>query len=176
VELFRIQLAQLVMGDPRDPGTTLGPLATQQGREDVEELVQDAVGKGAQLLLGGQRPEGPGWFYPATLVAGVTKDMRMYAEEVFGPVAQVHRVDSLEEAIALSNDTEFGLGSNIWTADESESERFAEEVQAGMVFVNGMTTSYADLPFGGIKASGYGRELSDLGIKEFCNAKTVWVG
>jgi succinate-semialdehyde dehydrogenase/glutarate-semialdehyde dehydrogenase len=176
VELFSKQLDALVMGEPHDPATTLGPLATEQGRADVEELVQDAVGKGAQLLLGGTRPDRPGWFYPATLLAGVTKDMRMYAEEVFGPVAQVHRVDSLDEAIALANDTEFGLGSNIWTRDDDEAERFARDVQAGMVFVNGMTTSYVELPFGGVKTSGYGRELSDLGIKAFCNAKTVWVG
>ena len=176
VELFREQLSQLKLGDPHDRATSLGPLATEQGREDVEELVQDAVDKGAQLLLGGQRPDRPGWFYPATLLAGVTDRMRMYREEVFGPVAQVHRVGSFDEALELANDTEFGLGSNIWTRDEAEAERFVDEVRAGMVFVNGMTTSFSQLPFGGIKASGFGRELSDLGIKEFCNAKTVWVG
>jgi succinate-semialdehyde dehydrogenase/glutarate-semialdehyde dehydrogenase len=176
VELFRAELGKLVLGDPHDSATTLGPLATEQGRADVEALVEDAVGKGADVLLGGQRPERPGWYYPATLIAGITRDMRMWREEVFGPVAQVHRVGSLEEAIALANDTEFGLGSNIWTSDVEEAERFATQVQAGMVFVNGMTTSYVDLPFGGVKASGYGRELADLGIKEFCNAKSVWVG
>ncbi|MCW2543260.1 MAG: Aldehyde Dehydrogenase [Frankiales bacterium] len=175
VRLFAAELSALVLGDPHDPATTLGPLATEQGRRDVEELVADAVGKGAQVVVGGQRPDGPGWFYPATLVAEVTPQMRMYREEVFGPVAQVHRVASLDEAIAVANDSEFGLGSNIWTGDEAEADRFVSEVEAGMVFVNGMTTSYAELPFGGIKSSGFGRELSDLGIKEFCNAKSVWI-
>jgi succinate-semialdehyde dehydrogenase/glutarate-semialdehyde dehydrogenase len=173
--LFADDLAAQVLGDPRDAETTIGPLATEQGRRDVEELVQDAVDKGARVLVGGERPDGPGWFYPATLVEGVTKDMRMYGEEVFGPVAQLHRAASFDEALEIANDSEFGLGSNIWTADAAEAERFVNEVQAGMVFVNGMTTSYPELPFGGIKCSGYGRELSDLGIKEFCNAKTVWV-
>jgi succinate-semialdehyde dehydrogenase/glutarate-semialdehyde dehydrogenase len=102
--------------------------------------------------------------------------MRMYREEVFGPVAQLHRVASLDEALAIANDSEFGLGSNIWTQQPDEAEQFVEQVEAGMVFVNGMTTSYPELPFGGVKTSGYGRELADLGIREFCNAKTVWVG
>jgi succinate-semialdehyde dehydrogenase/glutarate-semialdehyde dehydrogenase len=175
VQLFADELSALVLGDPHDPETTLGPLATEQGRLDVEELVADAVAKGAELLVGGQRPDGPGWFYPATLIAQVTPAMRMYREEVFGPVAQVHRVASLDEALAIANDSEFGLGSNIWTREPDEAARFVREVEAGMVFVNGMTTSYAELPFGGIKTSGFGRELSDLGIKEFCNAKAVWI-
>ena len=174
--LFLGRLAAQVMGDPKATGTTLGPLATEQGRTDVHELVEDAVAKGATLLLGGELPGGDGWFYPATLIESVTEDMRLWGEEAFGPVAVLHKVTSLEEAVELANATEFGLGSNIWTQDEQEAERFIEEVEAGMVFVNGMTTSYPELPFGGIKTSGYGRELSDLGIKEFCNAKTVWVG
>lgn len=102
--------------------------------------------------------------------------MRMYTEEVFGPVAQLHRVADLDEALALANDSAFGLGSNAWTNDPAEQERCARELQAGMVFLNGMTTSYPELPFGGIKTSGYGRELGQLGIRAFCNAKTVWVG
>ncbi|MGB8649120.1 MAG: NADP-dependent succinic semialdehyde dehydrogenase [Mycobacteriales bacterium] len=173
--LFAQRLAAQVLGDPRDDATDIGPLATEQGRADVEELVQDAVDKGARVLVGGRRPDGPGWFYPATLVEGVTPEMRMYHEEVFGPVAQLHRVGSLEEALRIANDSDFGLGSNVWTTDAGEQERFVTEVQAGMVFVNGMTTSYPELPFGGIKTSGTGRELADLGIREFCNAKTVWV-
>ncbi len=174
--LFQEQLAAQVLGDPRAAETTLGPLATEQGRTDVHELVQDAVDRGADLLLGGVVPDGPGWFYPATLLAGITREMRVFDEEVFGPVALLHRVADLDEAIALANATEFGLGSNVWTEDEAEQERFVTEVEAGMVFVNGMTASYPELPFGGVKTSGYGRELSDLGIKAFCNAKAVWVG
>jgi succinate-semialdehyde dehydrogenase/glutarate-semialdehyde dehydrogenase len=173
--MFAERLSALRMGDPREDATDLGPLATERGRQDVDELVQDAVGKGATVQVGGVVPDGPGWFYPATLVEGVTREMRMYTEEVFGPVAQLHRVRSLDEALEIANDSEFGLGSTIWTGDAAEAERFVDEVEAGMVFVNGMTTSYPELPFGGVKTSGTGRELSDLGIKEFCNAKSVWV-
>ena len=175
-ELFADALRALVVGDPTEEGTDVGPLATEQGRKDVEELVADAVGKGARVVVGGTRPDGPGWYYPPTLLAGITTDMRMYAEEVFGPVAQLHRVADLDAAIELANDTEFGLGSNAWSRDAEELERFALELQAGMVFLNGMTASYPELPFGGIGTSGYGRELADLGIREFCSAKTVWVG
>ena len=175
-ELFAGALRDLVVGDPTVDGTDVGPLATEQGRRDVEELVDDAVDKGATVVLGGKAPGGPGWFYPPTLLTGVTKQMRAYYEEVFGPVAVLHRVPDLDAALALANDTEFGLGSNAWTNDPDEQERFAAELEAGMVFINGMTASYPELPFGGIGSSGYGRELADLGMKEFCNAKTVWVG
>ena len=174
--LFAADLAALVMGDPKDEATDLGPLATEQGREDVEELVADAVAKGAEVLVGGTRPDGPGWYYPATLLAGVTKDMRMYYEEVFGPVAQLHRVADIDEALEIANDSEFGLGSNAWTSDPAEQERFIRDLEAGQVFINGMTTSYNELPFGGIKTSGYGRELSGHGMHEFCNLKAVWIG
>ena len=151
-------------------------LATEQGRDDVEELVQDAVGKGARVVVGGQRPDRPGWYYPPTLLTGVTPEMRMFREEVFGPVAQLHVVPHLDAAIALANDTDFGLGANVWTGDRDEADRFTDEVQAGMVAVNGMVASFPDLPFGGVKDSGYGRELSAHGIREFCNVKSVWVG
>jgi succinate-semialdehyde dehydrogenase/glutarate-semialdehyde dehydrogenase len=173
---FAEALGSLTMGDPMADDTDLGPLATEQGRADVEELVADAVDKGATVVVGGQRPDGPGWFYPATLVTGITKDMRLYAEEAFGPVASLYRVDSIDEAIELANDTEFGLGSNAWTSDAAEQERFVRDLEAGQVFLNGMTASYPALPFGGVKASGYGRELSAHGIREFCNVKAVWVG
>jgi succinate-semialdehyde dehydrogenase/glutarate-semialdehyde dehydrogenase len=143
---------------------------------DVEELVGDAVSKGAQVLCGGHRPDRPGWFYPPTVITGVTPDMRMYREEVFGPVAQLYAVPDIDAAIRLANDTAFGLASNAWTSDPAEQDRFIDELAAGQVFINGMATSYPDLPFGGVKNSGYGRELSDLGIREFCNAKTVWIG
>ncbi len=175
-DLFVQQLSAQVMGDPKDPVTTLGPLATEQGRTDVHELVQDAMAKGATVLLGGTVPDGPGWFYPATLLADLTAQMRVWSEEVFGPVATLFRVQDLDEALQVANATAFGLGSNVWTTDPDEQERFVDEVQAGMVFVNGMTASYPELPFGGVKTSGYGRELADLGMKAFCNAKTVWVG
>jgi succinate-semialdehyde dehydrogenase/glutarate-semialdehyde dehydrogenase len=128
------------------------------------------------VLCGGRRPDGPGWYYPPTVLAGVTSDMRMFHDEVFGPVAPVYRVPDVAAAIELANGTAFGLGSNVWTNDAAEQERFVDELDAGAVFVNGMTTSYPELPFGGVKTSGYGRELSAQGIRAFCNVKTVWVG
>jgi succinate-semialdehyde dehydrogenase / glutarate-semialdehyde dehydrogenase len=175
-QLFADALRALVVGDPFHGDTDVGPLATEQGRADVEELVQDAVEKGARVVVGGQSQDGPGFYYPPTLLTGVTRDMRMFAEEVFGPVAQLHVVADIEEAIALANETEFGLGSNVWTRDEAEQARFVEEVAAGMVAVNGMVASFPELPFGGVKSSGFGRELSAHGIREFCNLKGVWVG
>jgi succinate-semialdehyde dehydrogenase/glutarate-semialdehyde dehydrogenase len=174
--LFSEKLAALPVGDPMADETKVGPLATESGREDVEELVQDAVDQGARVVTGGQRPDGPGWFYPPTLIADITPKMRMFREEVFGPVASLFRVPDLDAGIELANDTEFGLGANIWTDDPAEQDRFIREVDSGMVFVNGMTTSYPELPFGGVKGSGYGRELTELGMREFMNIKSVWVG
>jgi succinate-semialdehyde dehydrogenase/glutarate-semialdehyde dehydrogenase len=173
---FTAAMAALTVGDPRDPATDIGPLATEQGREDVEELVADALAKGARLRCGGQRLPGPGWYYPATVLSGITPAMRGWSEEVFGPVALVIRAADLDEAIRVANDTPFGLGSNVWTSSSTEAARCVDEIEAGAVFVNGMTTSYPELPFGGVKESGYGRELSAHGIREFCNLKTVWVG
>jgi succinate-semialdehyde dehydrogenase/glutarate-semialdehyde dehydrogenase len=174
--LFAAKLEALTVGDPTDEQTKVGPLATESGREDVEELVQDAVERGARVVTGGTRPDKPGWWYPPTLVADLTPEMRMWREEVFGPVAGLFRVPDLEAAIEMANDSEFGLGSNIWTDDPAEQEQFIRDVEAGMVFVNGMTTSYPELPFGGVKTSGYGRELTELGMREFMNIKSVWVG
>ncbi len=174
-DAFVRRMAALVMGDPMDEATDLGPLATESGRTDVEELVDDARAKGAAVLCGGTRPDGPGWYYPATVVAELKTDMRMYAEEVFGPVAGLFRVASFDEGIEVANATTFGLGSNAWTTDPAEQARFVEDLDAGAVFINGMTTSYPELPFGGTKRSGYGRELSAHGIREFCNLKSVWV-
>jgi succinate-semialdehyde dehydrogenase/glutarate-semialdehyde dehydrogenase len=134
------------------------------------------VRKGAKVLCGGQRPDRPGWWYPPTVVTDLTPEMRMWHEEVFGPVAGLYRAASYEQAIELANDSPFGLGSNAWTEDDAEQERFADDLDAGMAFINGMTTSYPQLPFGGVKDSGYGRELSVQGIREFCNIKTVWIG
>ncbi|HEX3593021.1 MAG TPA: NADP-dependent succinic semialdehyde dehydrogenase [Pseudonocardiaceae bacterium] len=175
-ELFVGRMSALVVGDPMDESTNVGPLATEQGRTDVEELVTEAIEQGATVLCGGTRPDGPGWFYPPTVVTGIQPSMRIYAEEVFGPVASLYVVPDIDAAIALANDTRFGLSSNAWTNDEAEQARFIDGLAAGGVFLNGMTVSYPELPFGGVKASGYGRELSALGIREFCNAKTVWVG
>jgi len=172
---FVERMQALRLGDPMDETTDLGPLATEQGRTDVEELVDDAVAQGATVLLGGQRPDGPGWFYPATVITGITPGMRMFSEEVFGPVAQVYRVPDADAALELANATVFGLGSNVWTNDPAEQERFTRDMVAGAVFVNGMTTSFPDLPFGGVKTSGYGRELSAHGIREFCNIKAIWI-
>ena len=169
-------MAALRVGDPMDEATDVGPLASQQVQGRRRPLVADAVAKGATVLCGGQVPEGPGWYYPPTVVTGVTADMDLFHEEAFGPVAQVHRVGSIDEAIDLANATEFGLGSNAWTNDADEQDRFVRDLDAGSVFVNGMATSYPALPFGGVKASGYGRELSAHGIREFCNIKAVWIG
>jgi len=174
--LFAEKLSALKVGDPMADDTTVGPLATEQGREDVENYVQDAVDKGATVVVGGQRPDGPGWYYPPTLLTGITSEMDMYSGEVFGPVAALFTVQSLDEAIEISNSHPYALGANLWSEDEGERSQFIRDVQAGMAFINGMVTSYPELPFGGIKQSGYGRELTDVGMHEFMNAKTVWVG
>ncbi|MGW0433271.1 NADP-dependent succinic semialdehyde dehydrogenase [Micromonospora sp. NPDC003197] len=175
-EAFVARMSGLRVGDPMAADTDVGPLATEQGRADVEELVADAVAQGARVLCGGQRPDEAGWWYPPTVVTELTPQMRMWSEEVFGPVAGLYRVSSYEEAIEVANGTSFGLGSNAWTQDPEEQERFATDLDAGSVFINGMTTSFPELPFGGVKNSGHGRELSAWGIREFCNIKTVWVG
>ena len=172
---FTKEMSALVVGDPMEEGTDVGPLATESGREDVETLVKDAVDKGATVVLGGERPEGDGWWYLPTILADLTEDMDLYADEVFGPVASVYRVADVDEAISLANGTRFGLGSNAWTNDPEEQERFIRDLEAGQTFVNGMVASFPALPFGGIKASGHGRELADHGIREFCNIKTVWI-
>ena len=174
--LFTGQMSAKTVGDPMAEGTDVGPLASEQQREDVEHLVADAVANGAQVLCGGAAPEGPGFYYPPTVLAGITPDMRVHTEEVFGPVATLYRVPDLDAAISLANSTEFGLGANAWTNDDAERERFIRDLAAGMVFLNGSVTSYPELPFGGVKKSGHGRELSFHGIREFCNAKAVWVG
>lgn len=176
VDLFTTEMAALTVGDPMQDGTDVGPLATEQGRADVEELVKDAVDKGATVLVGGERPDRDGWWFPPTLLADVTEDMDMYLEEVFGPVAQVHRANDLADAVRIANVTRFGLGSNAWTNDPEEQEVFIRDLQAGQTFINGMVASFPALPFGGVKASGHGRELAAHGLREFTNIKTVWVG
>jgi succinate-semialdehyde dehydrogenase/glutarate-semialdehyde dehydrogenase len=171
---FTAAMSALRVGDPLDEQTQVGPIATASGRDELSELVDDARAKGADILTGGEAPDGPGWFYPPTVIAGVTPEMRVHLEETFGPVATVYRVRDADEAITLANVTDFGLSSSVWTTDSVERERFEREIEAGAVFVNGMTISYPELPFGGIKNSGYGRELAAAGIREFCNLKTVW--
>lgn len=175
VRKFSDAIASLTVGNPLDESTDVGPVATESGREELDELVQDAVQKGAVATVGGGRIDGPGWYYAPTVLTGITPEMRLYAEEAFGPVAAVYRVDSAEQALRIANDTTFGLSSAVWSNDREEQDRFIAGIDAGAVFVNGMSISYPEMPFGGTKDSGIGRELSVEGILEFCNAKSVWV-
>ncbi|WP_328898801.1 NADP-dependent succinic semialdehyde dehydrogenase [Streptomyces sp. NBC_00441] len=181
-ERFTVGMRQLTVGDPLEESTDVGPIATEQGRADLAELVDDAVSRGAEALCGGGRPEGlgggleNGWFYAPTVLAGITPEMRIHREETFGPVATLYRVDSLDQAVEVANDTSFGLSSNVWTRDADEADACVRDLQAGGVFFNGMTASHPALPFGGVKRSGFGRELAGHGIREFCNATTVWYG
>jgi succinate-semialdehyde dehydrogenase/glutarate-semialdehyde dehydrogenase len=168
-------MSELVVGDPLDEATQVGPLATAQGRDEVNEQIADAIAKGATVVCGGAPMSGPGWFVQPTALADLKPDMRVFSEEVFGPVTSFFRVGDIDEAIAVANDTTFGLSSSVWTEDPVEQRRFADDLEAGLVFVNSMSYSYFDLPFGGVKRSGYGRELSYAGIREFTNTKTVFV-
>jgi succinate-semialdehyde dehydrogenase/glutarate-semialdehyde dehydrogenase len=176
VDRFVDKMTALKVGDPTDPDTDVGPLATESGRADLEQLVDEAAAAGAVIRCGGKRVDGPGWFYPPTVLTDITADMSIFWAEVFGPVAAVYRAANLDEAIEIANATTFGLSSNAWTHDKAEQQRFVDDIDAGQVFINGTTVSYPELPFGGIKRSGYGRELSGHGIRAFCNAKTIWVG
>ena len=175
-ERFTAGMKALKVGDPTDEETEVGPLSSERGRADLEELVDDAVRGGASVLCGGERPDGPGWYYPPTVLTGITREMRIHREEAFGPVATLYRAGDLDEAVLIANDSPFGLSSNVWTRDESEVDRFVRDLEAGGVYVNGMTASHPAFPFGGVKRSGYGRELSGHGIREFCNITTVWHG
>ncbi|MFI9612651.1 NADP-dependent succinic semialdehyde dehydrogenase [Streptomyces sp. NPDC052023] len=175
-ERFTEGMKALKVGDPMAEETEVGPLASEQGRADLEELVDDARRSGATVLCGGERPEGDGWYYPPTILAGITREMRIHREEAFGPVATLYRAGDLDEAVLIANDSPFGLSSNVWTREESDVDRFVRDLEAGGVYVNGMTASHPAFPFGGVKRSGYGRELSGHGIREFCNITTVWHG
>ncbi|KAA0109039.1 NAD-dependent succinate-semialdehyde dehydrogenase [Mycolicibacterium sp. P9-22] len=160
-------------GDPLDASTKLGPMASVSGRAEVAEQVDDAVAKGATLHLGGGVPDGAGSFYPATVLTGVTPDMRAYSEELFGPVAVLYKVGSVDEAVRLANDSRFGLGSAVFTKDAALANDIADQLEVGMVGLNSLIRSKPDLPFGGVKASGIGRELGRLGLDEFANKKLL---
>jgi succinate-semialdehyde dehydrogenase/glutarate-semialdehyde dehydrogenase len=172
---FVESMARLVVGDPMLETTQVGPLATPVILHDLEEQVRRSVAAGARTLTGGHRLDRPGNYYVPTVLVDVPEDSPAYREELFGPVAVVMRAKGIDAAIQLANDTAFGLGASAWTLDAAEQQRFIEEIDAGMVFINGMVASDARLPFGGTKASGYGRELSAWGIREFVNVKTVVV-
>jgi succinate-semialdehyde dehydrogenase/glutarate-semialdehyde dehydrogenase len=169
-------MAALRVGDPMDETTQVGPLATPEILEGLDQQVRRSVELGASVLTGGRRLDRPGNYYSPTVLADVPKDAPAYGEELFGPVAALFRVNGIEEAVRLANDTEFGLGASAWTNEEAEQRRFIDEIEAGMVFINGMAVSDPRLPFGGAKRSGYGRELGAYGIREFVNVKTVRVG
>jgi succinate-semialdehyde dehydrogenase / glutarate-semialdehyde dehydrogenase len=163
------------MGDPLAPDTQVGPQARVDLRDDLHRQVVESIKRGARLALGGEVPPGPGAFYPPTLLSAVDRGMPAFDEETFGPVAAVIRAKDEADAIRLANDSEFGLGAALWTQDRARAERLAARIEAGAVFVNGLVKSDARLPFGGIKRSGYGRELSEYGIHEFVNIKSVWI-
>ena len=171
---FVVEMRALKVGDPMAADTDVGPLATSAIREELHAQVARAVASGARLLLGGHMIGGPGFYYEPTVLAGVPRQSDVFREELFGPVAMLFRAKDANEAIALANDSPFGLGSSVWTRDEAEQQQFTDEIEAGAVFVNGMVASDPRLPFGGVKQSGYGRELGVSGIREFVNVKTVW--
>ncbi len=172
---FVARMRALKVGDPMDPATDIGPLATEQILRGVHDQVQKTIAAGAKLLTGGNRIHGPGFFYEPTVLVDVPKESPAYREEVFGPVAAIFRVRDVHNAIELANDTTFGLGSSAWTNDREEQKLFASELDTGMVFINAMVASDPRLPFGGVKRSGFGRELGAAGIREFTNAKTIWI-
>jgi succinate-semialdehyde dehydrogenase/glutarate-semialdehyde dehydrogenase len=165
----------LVIGDPMDEATELGPLATPQILEALDEQVRESVEAGARLLTGGHRIDRAGNYYAPTVLAGIPDNAPAAHEELFGPVASLFRFRTIEEAIRLANATSFGLGASVWTESTAEHKRFIDEIEAGLVFVNGIVASDPRLPFGGVKHSGYGRELGTCGIREFVNIKTVWI-
>jgi len=175
VEKFQAAIQQLRVGDPLDRDTTLAPMARQDLRDDLQQQVSASIDKGAQLLAGGEALPGSGWYYAATLLDRVAPGMPAYDEETFGPLAAVIRAGDDQQALDIANDSRYGLGGCVWTENLQRGEMFARQMACGCAFVNGMVKSDPRLPFGGIKNSGYGRELSLLGIHEFVNAKTLWI-
>jgi succinate-semialdehyde dehydrogenase / glutarate-semialdehyde dehydrogenase len=175
VNQFVARMRALKVGDPMDEATEIGPLATEQILQGVHDQVQKTIAAGAKLLTGGNRIHGPGFFYEPTVVIDVPKESPAYREEVFGPVAAVFRVRDVADAIGQANDTSFGLGASAWTNEPEEQKLFVSELDSGMVFINAMVASDPRLPFGGVKRSGFGRELGAAGIREFTNTKTIWI-
>jgi succinate-semialdehyde dehydrogenase/glutarate-semialdehyde dehydrogenase len=163
-----------VVGNPLEEKTQIGPLANLYFREELHDQVMRSINAGARLITGGVIPDGPGAFYPPTILMDVKPNMPAYYEELFGPVAAIIIAENADNAIEIANDSSFGLGSSLWTSDIAKAEILAGEIEAGSVFINGIVKSDPRLPFGGIKKSGFGRELSHYGIKEFVNIKTVW--
>ncbi len=172
---FVDRMKNLRVGDPFDEKTELGPLATASAVKDLDADVQKTVKAGAKLLTGGHKLDLPGNYYAPTVLTDIPKESPAYREEFFGPVASLFRVKDIDEAIRLANDSRFGLGASAWTNDERERERFINELESGMVFINKMVASDPRIPFGGVKSSGHGRELAANGIREFMNIKTVWI-
>jgi succinate-semialdehyde dehydrogenase/glutarate-semialdehyde dehydrogenase len=172
---FVAQMEKLKLGDPFDEKTDVGPLANTEAVTSLQADVSASVKAGAKVLTGGKPADMPGSFYLPTVLTDIPVNSPAYREELFGPVASIFRVKNLDEAIRVANDTRFGLGASAWTNEKAEQERFINELEAGMVFVNQMVFSDPRVPFGGVKSSGVGRELSTYGIREFTNVKTVWV-
>src|SRR5438309_3324235 len=172
---FVSKMEALRAGDPLDENTELGPISTADALAGLDADVRKSVEAGARLLTGGKRLDRPGNFYAPTVLTDIPKNSPAYGEELFGPVACLFRAKDIDEAIRIANDSRFGLGASAWTNDESERERFINEIEAGMVFINRMVASDLRLPFGGVKQSGHGRELGPYGIREFTNTKTVWI-
>ena len=175
LEAFESALRAVSPGDPMQRETKLGPMARRDLRDELHRQVRESVDRGAVLRLGGEVPDGPGAFYPPTLLAEVKPGMPAYDEETFGPVAAVIRARDEDDAIRIANDSSLGLGAAVWTKDVARGKQLAARIDAGCVFVNGMVKSDPRVPFGGVKRSGHGRELDAVGMREFLNLKTVWV-
>src|SRR6184192_3590098 len=175
VNQFVARMRALKVGDSMDPATEIGPLATEQILQGVHDQVQKSIAAGAKLLTGGNRIHGPGFFYEPTVLVNVPRESPAYREEVFGPLASIFRVRDADDAIEMANDTSFGLAASAWTNNPEEQELFTSDLEAGMVFINAMVASDPRLPFGGVKRSGFGRELGAAGIREFTNTKTIWI-
>ena len=175
IDLLQEELKTWVIGNPMKAETKIGPLARKDLMIDLEVQINEALDKGADLVVGGKRIEGEGHYFQPTIIKNLKPEMRIFHEETFGPVFSIFVVDSADEAVAMANDSDFGLGGSLWTSDKEKGIALARRIESGAVFVNGMTKSDPRLPFGGIKKSGFGRELSHYGIKEFVNMKTIWV-